>query len=541
MNRLGCCLATLLLLGVTRLAACTNILVTKGASRDGSTMIAYSADALGFYGSLAFKAGGPHAPGETREIVDWETGRPLGRIPEAPATYTRVGNINACQLVIGESTFGGREELEDPRGGIDYGSLIHIALERTRTAREAIRLMAGLVDQYGYASTGESFSIADPEEVWMMELIGKGPGRKGAVWVAVRIPDGTIAAHANQARIRKFPQDDPANCLFSPDVIAFAREQGYFTGPDRDFSFARAYAPLSFAALRDCESRVWSIFNRAARKAGIPSDFARAVPGSSPMPLSVRPDHPLSAQDVMQLMRDHYEGTAFDMTRGAAADPFGSPYRCRPLTLEVQGRRYVQDRPISTCTTGWSFVSQSRASLPDPVGGLLWFGVDDTYTTCYFPVYCGVTEVPANWGEAGGGDREFSWNSAFWVANAVSNWTYARWDAMFPEVQKVQRELEEGFFRDQDGVEAEARKRFAASPDQARAFLTDYTSRQGGLVFERYKALFGYLMWKYCDFGTRDSRGRARYLPYPEAFRRRIVEEQGPALEAKPLDPSLDQ
>ena len=534
------CMAALMGLCGQNLFACTNILVTKGASKDGSTMIAYSADALGFYDELRFKAGGSHEADATREIFDWESGRFRGRIAEAPVTYTRVGNINECQLVIGETTFGGRDELEGPSGIIDYGSLIQIALERAKTAREAILLMTGLVEQHGYASTGESFSIADKDEVWMLEMIGKGRGRKGAVWVAMKIPDGTIAAHANQARIRRFPLDDPGTCLYSKDVIAFARDRGYFKGEDRDFSFARAYAPLDAACLRNCEGRVWSVFNRAAHGARISSDFVKAVPGAGPMPLSVRPDHPLGVHDVMELMRDHYEGTEFDLTRGVAAGPYGLPYRPRPLSFSYQGARYLQPRSISTCVTAWSFVSQSRAALPDPVGGVLWFGADDTYTTCYFPVYCGIREAPRNWTDGSGSAKAFSWDSAYWVTKAVSNWAYSRWDAMIPDVQSVQKELEAGFLGAQGEVEAQAVKLAAQDPEQARAFLTDYTARQGALVLARYQDLFGQLMWKYMDFGKRAGRS-LRPLPYPQSFLKRIVEEQGEALQLKAIDPGLDQ
>ena len=401
-------------------ASCTNILVTRGASADGSTLISYSADSHEFYGELDLIPPGVFGPGATREIIEWDTGRFLGRIPQAPRTWRVVGNLNQRQVAIGETTFGGRDSLKGPAGILDYGSLMFIALERAGTAREAIRVITGLVAEHGYASTGESISISDPNEAWILEIIGKGAGARGAVWVARRVPDGTISAHANHPRIRQFPLKDPASCLYAPDVISFAREKGWFSGRDEDFSFCDTYAPLTAGKLRSCEARVWSVFRRAAPSLGLTADY---VDGSTPqkrMPLWIKPDRKLAVQDVAALMRDHYEGTVFDMNRDLGGGPFASPYRWRPMAWEVDSVKYLHERAISTQQTGFSFVAQSRAGLPDPIGGVFWFGVDDTYTTVYVPFYCGVTRVPKSWAAGTADFGSFSRESAFWVFNFVA-------------------------------------------------------------------------------------------------------------------------
>ena len=328
---------------------------------------------------------------------------------------------------------------------------MYIALERAKTAREAIKVMTDLVAEYGYASTGESISIADPNEAWILEIIGKGEGVKGAVWVARRIPDGYISAHANQSRIRQFPLNDPANCLYSKDVISFAREKGWFTGKDEEFSFADTYAPPDFGALRACEARVWSMFRRAAPSLNIPIDYVKGVPGAHPLPLWIKPDKKLAVADVMALMRDHFEGTEFDMTKDIGAGPFACPYRWRPMTWKVDGQEYVNERAISTQQTGFSFVAQMRSGLPDPIGGVLWFGVDDTYTTVYAPMYCGIRAVPKPYGVGVADMHHFSWDSPFWVFNLVANFAYSRYSDMIVDIQQVQRELEGGFLADQPG------------------------------------------------------------------------------------------
>ncbi|MCK5222658.1 MAG: C69 family dipeptidase, partial [Candidatus Aminicenantes bacterium] len=372
---------------VSELNPCTNILVSRGASTDGSTMITYAADSHVLYGELYHWPAKSYPENSMLDVFEWDTGKFLGQIKQVRRTFNVVGNMNEHQVSIGETTYGGRRELRNKKGIIDYGSAMYIALQRSKTAREAIKVMTGLFDEYGYYSSGESFSISDKNEVWIMEVIGKGEGLKGANWVAVRIPDGYISAHANQARIRKFPLNDPKNCMYGKETISFARDMGYFKGKDEDFSFVDAYAPLGYGALRFCEARVWSVFNRAAKSRNTTFDYVKGVEGAEPMPLYIKPDKKLNVRDVMELMRDHFQGTEFDMTKDVGAGPFKLPYRWRGLTWKVDGVKYCNERAISTQQTGFSFVSQSRRWLPDPIGGIHWFGVDDTYSTCYVPIY----------------------------------------------------------------------------------------------------------------------------------------------------------
>jgi len=511
--------------------ACTNILVTKGASKDGSTMISYAADSHTLYGELYFHAGAQHLAAEKRDIVDWDSGVFLGRIKEAPVTYTRVGNMNEFQVVIGETTFGGRKELQEPAGIVDYGSLMYIALERSRTAREAIQIMGDLVAEYGYASEGESISVGDPNEAWIFDIIGKGKGEKGAVWVAVRVPDGTISAHANHSRVSGFPLNDPKNCVYSKDVISFARAKGWYKGQDADFSFNGVYAPADFGALRFCEARVWSVFNRAAPSLKLPIDVAKGVKGAVPLPMFVKPDHKLDVHDVMELMRDHYEGTELDMTRDVGAGPYHSPYRWRPMEWKVDGKDYLHERAISTQQTGWSYVSQSRSFLPNPIGGVLWFGMDDTYSTVYVPMYCGVRDVPHSFKEGTGSWNEFSWDSAFWTFNFVANYTYSRYDEMIVDVQKVQRELEGTFLAQQADVEEQAQALYRRSPLEARDYLTQYSCRQGEMVTARWKKLGEFLIWKYLDGNVRDAKGAVTHPAYNADWYRKIVKEKGDSIQ----------
>ncbi|HEX9009983.1 MAG TPA: C69 family dipeptidase [Holophagaceae bacterium] len=529
-------LLAILLSAGAALEACTNLLVTKGASKDGSTMITYAADSHTLYGELYFKRGGTHLPGEMRDIVEWDTGKFLGRIPEAPVTYTRVGNMNEHQLAIAETTFGGRKELQVPSGIVDYGSLIYIALERARTAREAIEVMTNLAETYGYASEGESFSIADPNEAWILEMIGKGKGQKGALWVAYRLPDGTISAHANQSRIRQFPLNDPKNALYSRDLIPFAREHGWFKGEDRDFSFADTYAPLTYGALRFCEARVWSLFRRAAPSQDLPIDYVKAVKGAKPLPLCIRPDHKLDVRDAMELMRDHYEGTEFDMTKDVGAGPFALPYRWRPMTWKIDGQEYLHERAISTQQTGFSFVAQPRAWLPDPVGGVLWFGVDDTYTTCYVPISCGVQAPPHAFAEGTGNFSEFSWDSAFWTFNFVSNYTYTRWSDMIQDVQKVQRGFEGRFTAEQPDVDRRALALYKEDPGLAKDYLTKRAADVSAEVVARWQKLGQFLIWKYLDGNVRDEKGKVTFPRYPDAWYRRIVKDHGDAIQMKKVE-----
>jgi len=508
-------------------ATCTNILVTPGASADGSTLITYSADSHTFYGELVLIPPGLFGPGATREIIEWDTGKFLGRIPQAPRTYRVVGNINEKQVAIGETTFGGRDSLKGPAGILDYGSLMFIALERAASAREAIQVITGLVAEYGYASSGESISISDPREAWILEIIGKGAGAKGAVWVARRVPDGYISAHANHPRIRQFPLKDPANCLYAADVISLAREKGWFSGRDEEFSFCDTYAPLTASKLRSCEARVWSVFRRAAPSLGLTADYVDGSTLQKRLPLWIKPDRKLAVQDVAALMRDHYEGTVFDMNRDLGGGPFASPYRWRPMAWEVDSVKYLHERAISTQQTGFSFVAQSRAGLPDPIGGVFWFGVDDTYTTVYVPFYCGITRAPKSWAAGTADFGSFSRESAFWVFNFVANWAYTRYSDMIVDIQSVQRELEGGFLADQPGIDQAALKLHEQAPQLAVDYLTDHCERQGEMVTERWRKLGDFLIWKYLDGNVRDSQGKVTFPKYPETWYRAIVRDAG--------------
>ena len=534
-NTASAALALVALLGAPAADACTNFLVTRGASVDGSTLITYSADSHSLYGELYFTPGGRHLPDAEREVFEWDTGDFLGRIPQPPVTYTVVGNMNEWQVAIGETTFGGREELKTPNGIVDYGSLMYIALERARTAREAIRIMGELVEQHGYASSGESFSIADPPEAWHMELIGKGEHGTGAVWVALRVPEGAVGAHANHARIRTFPQDDPESCVFSPDVISFARERGWFDGDDLDFSFADTYAPMTFGKLRFCEARVWAFFNRVAPSLKLTTDYVDGVPGAAPMPLFVKPDRKLSVHDAMELMRDHFQGTKWDLSRGVGAGPYELPYRWRPMVWEVDGKKFLHERATSTQQTGFSFVAQQRSWLPDPVGGVLWFGVDDTATTVYVPMYAGLREAPEPFAVGTGDFDSFSWDSAFWVFNFVSNYTYTRWKDMYQDLRKVQRELESGFLERQAAVDAAAVELYNRSPELARDYLTGYSARMSRVAVERYRKLGEHLIWKYLDGNVRNEHGKVEHPGYPQHWLERIAGEGGEHLEVRPL------
>ena len=431
--------------------ACTNLIATKGAMADGSNVVTYAADSHSLYGELYHQPAADHPKGAMRKVVEWDTGKPLGEIPEVPHTYNVVGNMNEHQLVIAESTWGGRKECMDTTGQaiIDYGSLIYITLQRAKTAREAIDIMADLVDKYGYASSGESFSIADKDEVWVMELIGKG-SEKGAVWIAVRIPDGAISGHANQPRIRRVDFKDKQNVKYSKDVVDFARKKGWYKGKDKDFSFADVYEQYEYGTLRGCDARVWSFFRRFNKDA---DKYFAWVDGQSaePMPLYIFPDHKITLAEMQERMRDHYEDTPYAMTEDIGAGPNHVPYRWRPMDYTVNGKTYTHERAIATQQTGWSFVSQSRDWLPDPVGGVFWFGTDDTNTSVYMPIYCGVTEVPA---ELAPGDiNTLSLDANFWVNNIVANQAYNRYDQMIPDIRKVQGRLEKGFQEERPEIE----------------------------------------------------------------------------------------
>ncbi len=531
--RLLTALAALLVLA-PGLDACTNVIVTKGASRTGATLLAYTDDSVTRYGDLAFRPRQKHLPGTMRDVIDWSTGVFHGRIPEAALTYQRIGNMNEHQLCIAETTFTGRKESEGS-GMMDYGSLMYIALERAKTAREAITVITGLVEQFGYNSTGESISICDPNEAWILEIIGKGKEDKGAVWVAVKLADGTMSAHANQARIRQFPLNDPANATYSKDVITFAKTKGWFRGEDKDFRFADAYAPLEFSGLRACEARVWSVFRRSAPSQSYSVAYAMGDATAAPLPYAIRPDKKLDARDVMELLRDHYEGTEMDPTKDVGAGPFGFPLRWRPNTWKLGETSYINERPISTMQTAWSFVAEMRAGMPDAIGGCFWFGVDDSYLTCYVPFYMGMTDVPPSWREKPGGWDEFTWDSAFWSFTFVSNYTYGRWSDMVQDVQKVQRELEGRFLAEQPDIEAHALALHKQDPMAARQFLTKHCIDNAEMVVKRWQKLGQKLIWKYNDGNVRDVQGKVSAPGYSEAWRKRMAGDRGDAIKVKPV------
>jgi len=526
---------TLFSLNPASIFGCTNFLITRGASADGSTMITYAADSHVLYGELYYTPPGEHLEGTLLDICEWDTGKCLGQIRQAPRTFAVVGNMNEHQVSIGETTYGGRKELHEPNGIVDYGSLMYIALQRARTARGAIEIMGGLVAEYGYYSSGESFSISDPKEAWIMDLIGKGKDHKGAVWVARRIPDGYVSAHANQARIHQFPLDDRENCLYAEDVISFAKEKGYFEGEDKDFSFADAYAPLDYGALRFCEARVWCMFQRVAPSLNLTTDYVKGVDGADPIPLWIKPDKKLSVRDVMQLMRDHFEGTEFDLSTDFGAGPYALPYRWRPLTWKVDDREYLNERATSTQQTGFSFVSQSRSWLPDSIGGVLWFGVDDTYSTVYIPMYCCMNKIPKSYAVGTGSFDEFTWDSAFWVFNFVSNYAYLRYSDMIRDIQKVQREFEGAFLTDQPGIEKAALALYEQAPHLAVDYLTAYSVEMGDRVTARWRKLGEFLLYKYLDGNVKDANGNVTHPGYSNAWYKRIVEESGDHFEMKKL------
>ena len=526
--------------------SCTNLLVGKAASVDGSTMMSYSADSYTLYGELYHWPAATYPAGTLLDVREWDTGKFLGKIPQAAQTYNVIGNMNEYQLCIGETTFEGRPELVDSTAIMDYGSLIYIALQRSKTAREAIKVMTDLVANYGYYSEGESFSIVDKNEVWIMDMIGKGVGNKGAVWVAVRIPDDCIAAHANQSRIHRFPLKDKDNCLYSKDVISFAREKGYFKGKDEDFSFADAYNPLDWGGLRFCEARVWSFFNQYTDSAAqwLPYILGK---NPTPMPLYVKPNHKLSVGDLMRSMRDHYEGTVFDPTLDVAAGPFHSPYRFHPLEWEVDSVKYAFERPTSTQQTGFTFIGQMRNYLPDEVGGVFWFGVDDARFTVYTPMYPCMTQTPECYRVGNGDFTHFSWTSAFWIHNWVANMAYARYNQMLPDAEAVQEKLETGYLNDQKQVEQKALDLLQASRQDAVSFLTDYSISVAQDALAEWKSLGEYLIVKYMDGVVKkeengkfvkNEHGGVQYPNRPkfdDDFLRKIVKDDGERLRVKEI------
>lgn len=536
-----------LLLTVSLAHPCTNFLIGKKATTDGSTLISYSADSYNLYGELYHWPAATHQPGTMLKIYEWDSGKYLGEIPQATQTYNVIGNMNEHQLAIGETTFGGRPELQDTNGIMDYGSLIYTTLQRAKNAREAIHTMTSLVAEHGFYSSGESFSIADPNEVWVMEMIGKGVGNKGAVWVAVRIPDDCVSAHANQARIQQFPLNDPDNCIYSPDVISFAKEKGYYKGKDKDFSFAQAYAPLDFGALRFCEARVWSFFNRVNSNMGQYVTYAQGKT-TEPMPLYIKPDKKLSTRDIQNLMRDHYEDTELDWRYDLGAGPFNSPYRWSPLTYEVDSVAYCNERPIATQQTAFSFVAQMRSWLPNAVGGILWFGIDDAAHTVYYPFYCGHTQVPHEM-EVGNGDLlTYSETSAFWTHNIVSNMVYNRYSDKVKDVIKVQKEIEDSIEVAIPEVEEFALDIFKASEEDAIKYLTNVTNKLVEVGMKEWKKLGQYLLVKYVDgvvkpeengqFKRNDHGQPASPIRtgYSNEFYKKVIEQTGDKYKVLPVE-----
>jgi len=523
--------------------ACTNFLVGKAASLDGSTLISYNADSYFLFGALYHYPAATYPAGTMLDIHDWDSGKFLGKIKQVEKTYSVIGNMNEHQLSIGETTFGGREELVDTTAIMDYGSLIYITLQRAKTAREAIKVMTDLVAEYGYYSEGESFSIADPNEVWILEMVGKGAHNKGAVWVAERIPDDCISAHANQARITTFPYDDKNVCMYSEDVIAFAREKGYFKGKNKDFSFSDTYAPLDYVALRACEARVWAFFRKFDPTV---DKYISYIKGETVerMPLWIKPSIKLSAQKLKECMRDQYEGTELDMTKGIAAGPFGSKLRCSPLTFKVDSVEYVHERPTATQQTGFTFVAQMRSWMPDYIGGILWFGVDDAATSLYVPIYCGMDKVPECYRQDNGSLLEYSPTSAFWIYNSVANYAYSKYSYMCADIKKVQTKWENDF---NSLVPAIDKVAVGMSEADARVFLTDFSVAQAENSTASWKKLGEYLLVKYMDGNIKKEKDgkfiQNEYkIPttiiragYPEEFLRKMIKEN-PGFKVKTVE-----
>ncbi len=502
--------------------ACTNFLITKGASKDGSVMITYSADSHTLYGELYYWPAKDWPAGTMVDIYSWDSGKYFGKIPQKAHTYSVVGNMNQHQLSIGETTFGGRSGLADSTALVDYGSMIYMTLQRAKNAREAIATFSQLVSDYGYASSGESFSIADQNEAWILELVGKGPGKKGAVWVARRIPDGYISGHANHPRITTFPLADGVKSITSKelskinnpeietvyayDVIDVARSFGWFTGQDSDFSFCDAYAPLDFAGARFCEARVWAGFNMVNSQMGQYLDYAMGENLKNRMPLWIKPDNKLGVNDVKGMMRNYYQGTPMDMTKDVGAGPYGSTVRWRPMEWQVDGVKYIHERAISTQQTGFSFIAQSRSWLPDPVGGILWFGVDDTFYTVYSPMYCGMTAVPETFAVGNGDIMTFSDNSAFWVFNQVTNFAYTRTRLLIGDLQKKQSELEDSYMKETMDIDKSAETLYKKNPAEAVKYLTEYSVKTGNNTVMQWKELYKFLFTKYVDGNVKEKR-----------------------------------
>ena len=514
--------------------ACSNLIVGKKASVDGSVMVSYNADDYGMFGHLCHYPAGTHPKGTMRQIYDWDSGVYHGEIEEAPVTYNVIGNINEFQLSIGETTYGGREEMVDSTGILDYGSLIYVTLQRAKTAREAISVMTSLVEKYGYNSEGETFSICDPNEAWIMEMQGTGAGSKGVVWVAMRIPDDAICAHANQSRIGKFNMKDKKNVLYSKNVISYARKMGWFNGKDSDFSWKNTYAFPDFSGRRFCDARVWSFFNHYA------DDFDRYLPwalgkdkDAEDMPLWIVPNRKLSVADVENGMRDHYEGTALALdTTSIGGGIYEMPYRPTPLTFTVDGKQYFNERPISTQQTAFTFVSQLRSWLPREIGGVLWFGNDDANMVAYTPVYCGNTVQPACYNTKGADAVTFSSDNAFWLCNMVSNMVYPRYSQLFPELKAVRDSLETSYFANQTSIEKQAADLYQTDKAAALKFLNNYSNTKADEMLASWKHLATRIIVKYNDMAVKKEKDgkllQSVTRPgYPASFGRKLVKETG--------------
>lgn len=527
-------LSAAMLLASSGAFACSNLIVGKKASVDGSVMVSYNADDYGMFGHLCHYPAGTHPKGSMRQIYDWDSGVYHGEIEEAPVTYNVIGNINEFQLSIGETTYGGREEMVDSTGILDYGSLIYVTLQRAKTAREAISVMTSLVEKYGYNSEGETFSICDPNEAWIMEMQGTGAGSKGVVWVAMRIPDDAICAHANQSRIGKFNMKDKKNVLYSKNVISYARKMGWFNGKDSEFSWKNTYAFPDFSGRRFCDARVWSFFNHYA------DDFDRYLPwalgkdkDAEDMPLWIVPNRKLSVADVENGMRDHYEGTALALdTTNIGSGIYEMPYRPTPLTFTVDGKQYFNERPISTQQTAFTFVSQLRSWLPREIGGVLWFGNDDANMVAYTPVYCGNTVQPACYNTKGADAVTFSSDNAFWLCNMVSNMVYPRYSQLFPELKAVRDSLETSYFANQTSIEKQAADLYQTDKAAALKLLNNYSNAKADEMLANWKRLATRIIVKYNDMAVKKEKDgkllQSVTRPgYPISFGRKLVKETG--------------
>ena len=535
-------MAVAMLGSVSEAEACSNFIVGKKASVDGSVMCSYSADDYGMFQYLCHYPAAKHAKGEMRKIFDWDSNKYHGEIPEAAETYNVIGNINEWQVTIGETTYGGREEMVDSTGIMDYGSLIYVALQRSKSAREAIKVMTTLANTYGYNSGGETFTICDPNEAWIMEMMGKGAGSKGAVWVALRIPDDAICAHANQSRIGKFNMKDKKNVMYAKDVVSFARSKGWFKGKDADFSWKMAYAKPDFSGRRFCDARAWAMLNHFYDMSPYLDWALGKNPDAQDMPLWVVPNKKVSVKDVENVMRDHYEGTPLSVADGSdiGGGIWEMPYRPTPLMYKVDGKQYFNERPVSTQQSGFVFVSQMRSWLPREIGGVFWFANDDANMAAFTPVYCSMTERPECYNTPGVDAVHFSKKNAYWVCNMTSNMVYPRYSLMFPTLKEVRDSLDNSYFADQAGVEKKAQELYAQNPQAAVKYLNDYSVEKAQQMLGRWNQLFEFMVVKYNDMIIKptDKNGTFKKTPYglgatpvrpgyPEKFAKQLVKQSG--------------